>query len=119
MWSVRSGVSVDSHGWVPVPVPDPVSDYRAMTHSSSVAGIAAAAAAAVVVVAVVAVVVVAVVAAVVGRYVWVTDLFLPYDYMHCQIQVQEQKKRKKKKRRRKKERGGLGGTLLDPGVRQP
>ena len=88
MWSVRSGVSVDSHGWVPVPVPDPVSDYRAMTHSSSVAEIAAAA---------VVVVVAAVVAAVVvGRHVWVTDLFLPYDYTHSQIQVQEQKRRKKK-----------------------
>ena len=105
MWSVRSGVSVDSHGWVPVP--DPVNDYRAMTHSSSVAEIA--------------VVVVAAVVAVVGRHVLGTDLFLPYDYTHCQIQVQEQKKRKKKRRRRrrKKERGGLGGTPPDPGVRQP
>ena len=116
MWSVRSGVSVDSHGWVPVPVPDPVGDYRAMTHSSSVAEIAVAAVVAAAVVAAV------VAAAVVGRHVWVTDLFLPYDYTHCQIQVQEQKKRKKKKKkkkRRKKERGGLGVTHLDPGVRQP
>ena len=106
MWIVRSGVSVDSHGWVPFPVP--VSDYRAMTHSSSVAEIA------------VAVAVAAVVAAV-GRHVWVTDLCPPYDYTHSQTQVLEQKKRRKKKRRRRrrrKGRGGLGGTPLDPGVRQ-
>ena len=98
MWIVRSGVSVDSHGWVPFPVP--VSDYRAMTHSSSVAEIAVA---------------VAAVVAAVGRHVWVTDLCPPYDYTHSQTQVLEQKKRR---RRRRKGRGGLGGTPLDPGVRQ-